>query len=173
MPISFDDSAFNNSLILSIVSRWVSGIIDTTASSLSIFQNVHHYKVGCAFPMVISSDFWMGKHRDDVLEEGAPYFRKYIYVWNPRTEPKVSIVVFWVGKCHKIAQSTKMSEMAYNFSVIFGLSGYHSLTLLYFNFTENFWHFTNSFLENFWQKTFVWHFCFLQESRNNLRTFYL
>ena len=59
-----------------------------------------------------------GKHRDDDHEEGAPYFRKYIYVWNPRTEPKVSIVLFlvlWVRKCHKIAKSTKMSEMALKF----------------------------------------------------------
>ena len=31
-------------------------------------------KVGCAFPMVISSDFRMGKYRDDDHEEDAPYF---------------------------------------------------------------------------------------------------
>ena len=31
-------------------------------------------KVGCAFPMVISSDFCMGKHIDDDHEENAPYF---------------------------------------------------------------------------------------------------
>ena len=31
-------------------------------------------KVGCAFPMVISSDFRMGKHRDDDHEEDAPHF---------------------------------------------------------------------------------------------------
>ena len=30
--------------------------------------------VGCAFPMVISSDFHMGKYRDDNHEEDAPYF---------------------------------------------------------------------------------------------------
>ena len=30
-------------------------------------------KVGCAFPMVISSDFRMGKHRDGDHEEDAPY----------------------------------------------------------------------------------------------------
>ena len=32
-------------------------------------------KVGCAFPMVISSDLRMGKHRDDDHEEDAPYFK--------------------------------------------------------------------------------------------------
>jgi len=32
-------------------------------------------KLGCVFPMVISSDFRMGKHRDDDHEEDAPYFR--------------------------------------------------------------------------------------------------
>ena len=28
-------------------------------------------KVGCAFPMVVSSDFRLGKHRDDGHEEDA------------------------------------------------------------------------------------------------------
>ena len=31
-------------------------------------------KLGCVFPMVISSDFRMGEHRDDDHEEDAPYF---------------------------------------------------------------------------------------------------
>ena len=31
-------------------------------------------KVPCAFPMVISSDFRVGQHRDDDHEEDAPYF---------------------------------------------------------------------------------------------------
>ena len=30
--------------------------------------------MGCAFPLVISSDFHMGKYRDDNHEEDAPYF---------------------------------------------------------------------------------------------------
>ena len=34
-------------------------------------------KVGCAFPMVIASDFRMGKHRDDDYEEDTPYFRLF------------------------------------------------------------------------------------------------
>ena len=33
------------------------------------------FKVGRFFPMVISSDFRMGEHRDDDHEEDAPYFR--------------------------------------------------------------------------------------------------
>ena len=33
-----------------------------------------YYKVGRFFPMVISSDFRMGEHRDDDHEEDAPYF---------------------------------------------------------------------------------------------------
>ena len=32
-------------------------------------------KLGCVFPMVISSDFRMGEHRDDDHEEDAPYFK--------------------------------------------------------------------------------------------------
>ena len=35
-------------------------------------------KVGCAFPMVILSDFRMKKHKDDDHEEDAPYFRRYV-----------------------------------------------------------------------------------------------
>ena len=31
-------------------------------------------KVGCVFPMVISSDFRMGKHTDDDWEKDAPNF---------------------------------------------------------------------------------------------------
>ena len=34
------------------------------------------FKVGSAFPMVISSDLRMGKHRDDDHEEDAPYFTR-------------------------------------------------------------------------------------------------
>ena len=33
------------------------------------------HKVGCIFPMVISSDFRMGEHRDDDHQEDAPHFR--------------------------------------------------------------------------------------------------
>ena len=32
-------------------------------------------KVRCAFPMVVLSDFRLGKHRDDGHEEEAPYFK--------------------------------------------------------------------------------------------------
>ena len=32
-------------------------------------------KVGCVFPMVISSDFRTGQHRDDDHQEDAPYFK--------------------------------------------------------------------------------------------------
>ena len=31
-------------------------------------------KVGCVFPMVISSEFRMGWYRDDYHQEGAPHF---------------------------------------------------------------------------------------------------
>jgi len=42
-----------------------------------------YYKMGCAFPMVISSDIHMGKHRDDDHEEDAPYFISHIlcFIW--------------------------------------------------------------------------------------------
>ena len=32
------------------------------------------YKVGCAFPMVISSDIRMGTHKDDNHKVDVPYF---------------------------------------------------------------------------------------------------
>ena len=32
------------------------------------------FKVGCIFPMVISSDSRMGQHRDDDHQEDAPHF---------------------------------------------------------------------------------------------------
>ena len=38
-------------------------------------------KLGCAFPMVISSDFRVGQHRDDDHEEDAPYFSKRVKVY--------------------------------------------------------------------------------------------
>ena len=42
-----------------------------------IFRRILIFKAGCAFPMIISSNFRMGKHRDDDHEVDAPYF---IYV---------------------------------------------------------------------------------------------
>ena len=40
-------------------------------------------KVGCAVPMVISSNFRMVKHRDDDYEEDAPCFTfQYMFSWN-------------------------------------------------------------------------------------------
>ena len=39
--------------------------------------NAKSNKVGCVFPMAISSDFRMEKHRDDEHEEKAPYFTKF------------------------------------------------------------------------------------------------
>ena len=52
-------------------------------------KNKYETKVGCAFPMVISSDFRKGKHRDDDHEEDAPYlvgicFRIYSSLLNER-----------------------------------------------------------------------------------------
>ena len=37
-------------------------------------------KVGCVFPMVISSDFRMGKHRDHDREEDAPNFTEHFLI---------------------------------------------------------------------------------------------
>ena len=47
------------------------------------FRHLDKYKVPCAFPMVISSDFRVGQHRDDDHEEDAPYFKKIfkIILW--------------------------------------------------------------------------------------------
>ena len=42
---------------------------------LAQVKHLKMFKVGCAFWMAISSDFRMGKHRDDNHEENAPYFR--------------------------------------------------------------------------------------------------
>ena len=36
--------------------------------------NVSFYKVGCVFPMVISSEFRMEQHRDDDHQEDVPHF---------------------------------------------------------------------------------------------------
>ena len=44
-------------------------------------------KVGCAFPMVILSDFRMGKQRDDDHEEDAPYFRIRKVRWSYGSNP--------------------------------------------------------------------------------------
>ena len=43
------------------------------------------YKVGCAFPMVISSDFQMDNHRDNDHDEDTPYFNiklSLLTCWN-------------------------------------------------------------------------------------------
>ena len=41
---------------------------------LAQVKHLKMFKVGCAFWMAISSDFRMGKHRDDDHEEDAHYF---------------------------------------------------------------------------------------------------
>ena len=51
------------------------------AKLFHLFQKSEFIKVGCAFPMVISSDFRMGKHRDDDHEEDAPYFTFYMTIF--------------------------------------------------------------------------------------------
>ena len=35
--------------------------------------DTNHVKVECVFPMVISSDFRVGQHRDDDYQEDAPH----------------------------------------------------------------------------------------------------
>ena len=40
---------------------------------VSLLKNQFTAKVGCPFPMVISSDFRMEKHKDDDLAEDTPY----------------------------------------------------------------------------------------------------
>ena len=41
--------------------------------NIEIFSKLMKSKVGCALAIVISSDFRMGKHRDDNHEEDAPF----------------------------------------------------------------------------------------------------
>ena len=45
-------------------------------------------KVGCIFPMVISSEFRMGQYRDDDHREDAPHFM------NPKAKPDRE-TIFW------------------------------------------------------------------------------
>ena len=48
-------------------------------------------KLGCAFPMVISSDFRVGQHRDDDHEEDAPYFNLFYSVTVQNSKFLVSV----------------------------------------------------------------------------------
>ena len=50
--------------------------------------NYYDGKVGCVFPMVISSDFRMGQHRDDDHQEDAPHFNLKILVFDTDIEIK-------------------------------------------------------------------------------------
>ena len=42
-----------------------------------LFKHVN--KVECAFPMVISSEFRMGRHRDGNHQEDAPHFNNLLF----------------------------------------------------------------------------------------------
>ena len=75
-----------------------------TYSVFSILQNlsirIFWYmvcKLGCVFPMVISSDFRMGEHRDDDHEEDAPYFTTPTIGWRIHLFIR-NLVLFWTLK---------------------------------------------------------------------------
>lgn len=55
-----------------------------TGNDPEISQKFLMNKLGCVFPMVISSDFRMGEHRDDDHEEDAPYFSLGLFTFSVR-----------------------------------------------------------------------------------------
>ena len=72
-------SCSNFSLIFFLLSLFIlfeAKKIETIEIPLQWYQSNAYDKVGCAFPMVSSSDFRMGKHRDD-HEKDAPHFKRF------------------------------------------------------------------------------------------------
>ena len=63
----------------------ITGFLEITHEWIILFDNTKvnrsYNKLGCAFPMVISSDFRVGQHRDDDHEEDAPYFMIYSTIY--------------------------------------------------------------------------------------------
>ena len=59
-------------------------IIDGNGKSSRYLVQVHFHidKVGCVFPVVISSDFRMGQHRDSDHQENASHFSSDIEIIN-------------------------------------------------------------------------------------------
>ena len=58
---------------------------ETINRSYPIFDGLGWFqsdnKVECVFPMVISSDFRMGQHRDDDHQKDAPHFTNTLSDW--------------------------------------------------------------------------------------------
>ena len=54
---------------------------DLRETKIAFLEDYQIIKVGRFFPMVISSDFRMGEHRDDDHEEDTPYFKMRRYDW--------------------------------------------------------------------------------------------
>ena len=69
----------------------------------------HSSKVGCIFPMVISSEFRMGQYRDVDHQENAPQFIKY-YLTNTNTLSKTS---FWLESTTPMTNTNYYSYCRY------------------------------------------------------------
>ena len=52
-----------------------------TSTEPSVIEVPYAHKVGCVLPIVISSEFRIGQHRDQDYWEDAPHFTKYIKPW--------------------------------------------------------------------------------------------
>ena len=78
----------------------------------SFFLHLNWYymsynKLGCVFPMVISSDFRMGEHRDDDHEEDAPYFISLLL-----PKQNLNVIKFFIFRAYNTNIATILSTIA-------------------------------------------------------------